>query len=121
MNLPTDDSTPDRAAAGTSAPPEIRVAVVIDRHARPSPWEEWRFSLTEVLLDEGQWGNQPRCLRDDGQRASFLHPGFAVRLHRDEGEGYYLNLSSGAPVWLDRKSTRLNSSHSQQSRMPSSA
>ena len=25
------------------------------------------------------------------------------------------------PVWLDRKSTRLNSSHSQQSRMPSSA
>ena len=27
----------------------------------------------------------------------------------------------GAARWLDRKSTRLNSSHSQQSRMPSSA
>ena len=26
-----------------------------------------------------------------------------------------------AYVWVDRKSTRLNSSHSQQSRMPSSA
>lgn len=92
MTQPTDDSPP--------TPPEIRVAVVIERHARPSVWEEWRFSLAEVLIDEGQWGNQPRCLRDDGQRASFLYPGFPVRLHRDEGEGYYLNLSSGAPVWF---------------------
>ena len=37
---------------------------------------------------------------------------------------YFNNISRGAfkcDLWRDRKSTRLNSSHSQQSRMPSSA
>jgi hypothetical protein len=29
-----------------------------------------------------------------------LHPGLEVALHRDEAEGYYLNLTSGAPVWF---------------------
>ncbi len=32
--------------------------------------------------------------------ALIAHPGLAVTLHRDEGEGYYLNLSSGGPVWF---------------------
>ena len=37
-------------------------------------------------------------------------------------EGIYFSQAiSSAPASLDRKSTRLNSSHSQQSRMPSSA
>jgi len=53
-----------------------------------------------VLLDEGQFGTGVRMLRDDGKSASFLHPGLPVMLHRDEAEGYYLNLSSGAPVWF---------------------
>ena len=29
-----------------------------------------------------------------------LHPGFTLELFRDQAEGYYLNLSSGAPVWF---------------------
>ena len=29
-----------------------------------------------------------------------MHPGFTVELFRDDAEGYYLNLSSGAPVWF---------------------
>ena len=36
------------------------------------------------------------CIRDRLR----LHPGLEVALHRDEAEGYYLNLSSGAPVWF---------------------
>jgi hypothetical protein len=39
-------------------------------------------------------------LRDDGQQRQDLHPGLPVSLHRDEAEGYYLNLSSGSPVWF---------------------
>jgi hypothetical protein len=80
--------------------PTLRVAVVIERQRRPSEWEEWRFRITEVLLDEGHFGSTARQLRDDGRCARFLFPGLEVGLHRDEAEGYYLNLSSGAPVWF---------------------
>ncbi len=92
--------------------PSLRVAVQIDRQRQPNRWEDWRFDIAQVLLDEGQFGTAPRLLRDDGQTASFLHPGFEVSLHRDEAEGYYLNLSSGAPVWfvMWRVSERANES-----------
>ena len=80
--------------------PSFPVAVVIERHRQPNVWQDWDFRLSEVVLDEGGFGSQPRTLRDDGQLARILHPGLTVTLHRDEAEGYYLNLSSGAPVWF---------------------
>jgi hypothetical protein len=80
--------------------PTLRVAVQMERLFRPSAWEEWRFTLADVLVDDGLLGAAPRCLRDDGRQAIFLHPGLEVSLHRDEGEGYHLNLTSGAPVWF---------------------
>ena len=45
-------------------------------------------------------------------------------IHSEDGEGNPLLTAAGEPLSIskrDRKSTRLNSSHSQQSRMPSSA
>ena len=80
--------------------PSIRVAVLIERERAPNRWEDWRFRIADVVIDEGGFGAAPRLLRDDGQTAQFLHPGFEVTLHTDEGEGYHLNLSSGAPVWF---------------------
>ena len=80
--------------------PCLTVAVVIERQKQPNRWEAWRFRIADVLLDEGEFGDAPRCLRDDGHIASFLHPGLPVGLHRDESEGYHLNLDSGAPVWF---------------------
>lgn len=80
--------------------PTLQVAVLFERLKQPSHWEDWRHRLSEVLLDEGQFGADPRVLRDDGRTATIVHPGLAVTLYRDEGEGYYLNLSSGAPVWF---------------------
>jgi Protein of unknown function (DUF3305) len=76
------------------------VAVVIERQKAPNAWEDWRFRIAEVLVDEGGFGDAPRVLRDDGRTRQTLFPGLGVTLHRDEGEGYYLNLSSGAPVWF---------------------
>jgi hypothetical protein len=46
------------------------------------------------------WAPRPRTLRDDGRTAQVLHTGLTVTLHRDEAEGYYLNLSTGTPVWF---------------------
>ena len=80
--------------------PSLAVAVLVDRAHRPSPWEEWRFGIADVVLDEGQFGTEPRTLRDDGRSARTLFPGLPVTLHADEGEGYHLNLSSGRPVWF---------------------
>jgi hypothetical protein len=80
--------------------PGIRVAVLIERERSPNQWEDWRFRIADVVPDEGGFGDGPRLLRDDGRRAQFLHPGLAVTLFTDEAEGYYLNLSSGAPVWF---------------------
>ena len=80
--------------------PSIRVAVVVERERAPNQWEDWRFRLTDVVPDEGGFGSAPRLLRDDGKTAQFLHPGFDVTLFVDEAEGYYLNLSTGAPVWF---------------------
>ena len=80
--------------------PTTRVAVLIERHKQPNAWEDWRFAITEVVADDGGFGDRARLLRDDGRIAQTLHPGLPVTLHRDEAEGYYLNLSSGAPVWF---------------------
>jgi Protein of unknown function (DUF3305) len=80
--------------------PAVRVAVVVERESQPNQWERWRHRITDVVVDEGQFGGEARMLRDDGKVASFLHPGYEVTLYPDEGEGYYLNLTSGAPVWF---------------------
>lgn len=80
--------------------PAIRVAVLLERQRQPNAWEDWRFALAEIVPDDGSFGTEPRVLRDDGRIARTLHPGFEVTLHADEAEGYYLNLSSGGPVWF---------------------
>ena len=80
--------------------PTVQVAVLIERRHRPNAWEDWQFRIADVLIDEGAFGDTPHVLRDDGERSQELHPGLCVTLHRDEGEGYYLNLSSGSPVWF---------------------
>jgi hypothetical protein len=76
------------------------VAVQLERLHQPSRWEDWRWRVADIVLDAGQFGGAPRLLRDDGRNRLVLHPGLDVTLHRDEAEGYYLNLTSGAPVWF---------------------
>ena len=80
--------------------PCVKVAVVMEREAQPNRWEDWRFSVHDVMLDDGELGEEAKVLRDDGKRRQTLHPGFTLELFPDEGEGYHLNLSSGAPVWF---------------------
>ena len=43
------------------------------------------------------------------------------QFYTSDGKKYKVNLISSVANWTDRKSTRLNSSHSAKSRMPSSA
>lgn len=78
----------------------LRAAVLIERRRDPSVWEAWGFRIQDVVVDEGGFGSAPRVLRDDGHTTLTLHPDLPVSLHVDEAEGYYLNLSSGSPVWF---------------------
>lgn len=80
--------------------PAVQVAVVMEREAKPNRWEDWRHRVAEVVLHEDTFGCDARLLRDDAKLARWLHPGFTLELFADEAEGYYLNLSSGAPVWF---------------------
>jgi len=86
--------------AGERGGPFLRAAVRMDRLRQPSRWEEWRFNIAEVVIDEGAFGSERRVLRDDGHCTQWLFPDLPVMLHHDEAEGYYLNLSSGSPVWF---------------------
>jgi hypothetical protein len=80
--------------------PAIQVAVVMEREANPNRWEDWRHRVAEVVLHEEAFGTEARLLRDDTRLARWLYPGHTLELYADEAEGYYLNLSSGAPVWF---------------------
>ena len=80
--------------------PSVQVAVVMEREAQPNQWQDWRFTLVDVVPDEAAFGSAPRVLRDDGKHCRTLYPGFRLELFRYEGEGYHLNLASGAPVWF---------------------
>jgi Protein of unknown function (DUF3305) len=83
-----------------SAKPTLPVAVVMERLRQPTRWEDWRHALRDVMVDDGRFGAGAKTLRDDGQAMQTAHGGLQVTLHVDEAEGYYLNLSSGAPVWF---------------------
>ena len=80
--------------------PSINVAVVMERETAPNRWEDWRHTIVEVLPDDGRFGTAPRVLRDDGRVRRSVFPGLPVALYRDEGEGYWLNLNTPAPVWF---------------------
>jgi hypothetical protein len=86
--------------AARAARPTLRVAVVIDRTRAPNRWQDWGFRIAEVVAAEDAFGSEPRVLRDDGTVRRTLYPGFTLELHADQADGYYLNLSSGTPVWF---------------------
>ena len=80
--------------------PSVTVAVVMRKLRTANRWVPWRWELEAVVPHEEGFGSEPRLLYrgDDGER--WLHPGFVVELFRDDGEGYYLNVTTPAPCWF---------------------
>ena len=72
----------------------------MERIAQPNCWEDWQHRVVEVIADDGAFGTEPRKLHDDGKVSQWLHPGFKLELFADECKGYFLNLTSGQPVWF---------------------
>lgn len=74
--------------------PKRTLAVLLERAEISNRWATHRWSLAGVMPDPG---GEPRVVAEDATILRRLHPGFAVTLYPEEAEGYYLNVSSGAP------------------------
>jgi hypothetical protein len=71
------------------------IAVVMQRRALKNRWQSESWEPWSAL--ESAQRGAPRKLVDEQGLTQWLHPGFELTLHRDEAEGYYMNVSSGAP------------------------
>jgi hypothetical protein len=74
--------------------PAFPVAVVMQKRPAQSRWADSIWEPHGVLPD---LGGAPRVLREQGGAVQWLHPGFKIVLHKDEAEGYYLNLTGAQP------------------------
>ena len=69
-----------------------KVAVILRRETVEGRWESHRWDLHAVVPDVG---GEARSTEQDARTLIRIFPGFELVLFRDEGEGYYLNASSG--------------------------
>ena len=75
--------------------PKKILAVVMQRRASKNRWQSEFWEPWSVLESAEQ--GPPRMLVNEPGLSQWLHPGFELTLHRDEIEGYYMNVSSNAP------------------------
>jgi hypothetical protein len=74
--------------------PAFDIAVVMQRRPVKSRWADSMWEPHGVLADPG---GASRLLREADGVTQWLHPGFKLVLHKDELEGYYLNVSAPNP------------------------
>lgn len=102
------------------APNRVELAVVMRREPVSGPmshWQSWRWVLADVLTGQAldaldlpaaagplpleSAAGEPGASGAPDQASHWLYPGFALELHPDDLEGYYLNLSSPQPCcWV---------------------
>jgi hypothetical protein len=78
-----------------ASPQSVRVAVVMERRALANRWQSESWQPVAVVPDEPDAA--VRVILDEADRRQWVYPGFEIVLHRDEAEGYYLNLTTRQP------------------------
>lgn len=94
--------SPDADTDAALRRPGVAVAVVMCRERIDNRWQAWRWQLADVVPHEDGFGTQARLLYKGDHEERWLHPGFMVELFSDDGEGYYLNVTTEAPCWFVR-------------------
>jgi len=74
--------------------PSFAIAVVMQRRPVKSRWADSMWEPHGVLADPG---GAARLLREADGVTQWLYPGFKLVLHKDELEGYYMNVSAPEP------------------------
>jgi hypothetical protein len=83
--------------------PRFPVHIVMRRTPLVSRWADekwapWGIEIAGVPQDDLDIvAAPPVCFRDDAEMTLWRFAGFALELHRSEGEGYYLNVREDAP------------------------
>ena len=76
--------------------PTRTLAVIMQRRMTSNRWQSVVWEPWAVLESDEPAG-EPRLLVNQPDVTQWLHTGFELAIHRDETEGYYLNVSSGSP------------------------
>jgi hypothetical protein len=77
------------------ATPEFPIAIVMQRRRAQSRWADFVWEPFGVV--PGHVGAEKKLLLEQGELKQWLHAGFKIELHRDEAEGFYLNLTAPDP------------------------
>jgi hypothetical protein len=73
------------------------IAVIMERVKLANRWATERWETKGVVRDSAPPGSGERVILHDDSTTQILFPGLTLRLHLDEAEGYYLNITSPQP------------------------
>jgi hypothetical protein len=73
------------------------LAVVMERVRLANRWATERWEAKGVVRDPEPAGGAERVLLEDERIKQVLFPGFTLKLHPDEAEGYLYNITSPQP------------------------
>jgi len=86
----SEESSPSRVAP-------FPVAVIMERVRLNDRWETERWEAKGVVRDSAAPGEGERVIVNDERAMQILFPGFTLKLHPDEAEGYLFNITSPQP------------------------
>lgn len=73
------------------------VAVIMERLRLANRWATERWEAKGVVRDVDPAGSGERVIVSDERALQVLFPGFVLKLHPDESEGYIYNITSPQP------------------------
>ncbi len=73
------------------------LAVIMERVRLANRWATERWEAKGVVRDETPAGSGERVILKDERMTQVLFPGFVLKLHADEAEGYIYNITSPQP------------------------
>ncbi len=78
----------------------LSVEVTMERIPLVNRWvtEKWQPASVALVGEGRPVAGAPVCEADDEAGSRWRFPGVAIELHPSEAEGYYLNVTSDAPV-----------------------
>jgi len=76
---------------------EWPAAVIMERVALVNRWVDERWEARGIVRDTAPGGGSAQVLVQTDKLTQTLYPGYAIRLYRDEAEGYHYNITSPEP------------------------
>ena len=85
-------SAPESMTAAT-----YRLAIIMERVVLDNRWAAEKWEAKGAVRDVSPPGSAEHVIVREEKLTQVLFPGHVLRLHRDEAEGYYLNITSPQP------------------------